>query len=290
MPHAPSPLPTSTVESGDEAAGVDRDDASTELPSTWPGPLSPRSDREAPFLAGPRPRLAELGHALSICGEFIRGFRALHFVGPCVTVFGSARFIATHPYALLGLEVGRALVRQGFTVMTGGGPGIMEAANRGAKDIGGVSIGCNIRLPVEQRPNPYLDVMIEFRHFFVRKVMLVKYSYGFIALPGGFGTMDEIFETLTLIQTAKLAAFPLILMGKTYWRPLIELMRGPMLSQGTIDPGDIAHLLVTDDVEQAAEVLREHAVRSSGLRLGTPGKARWLLGEKALGRSSGQPR
>jgi len=266
------------------ALGGGANEAATDGPPSWPGPLSPRSNVEAPFLAGPRPRLAELGRALAIGAEFIRGFRALHFVGPCVTVFGSARFAPAHPYALLGQQVGRALARQGFTVMTGGGPGIMEAANRGAKEAGGVSIGCNIQLPVEQRPNPYLDVMIQFQHFFVRKVMLVKYSYGFIALPGGFGTMDEIFETLTLIQTAKLAAFPLILMGKAYWRPLIELMQGPMLSQGTIDARDVANLLTTDDAEEAAEVVRAHAVQRAGLQLGSPRKPRWLLGEKTLGR------
>ena len=248
----------------------------------WPAPLPPESSPEVPFLAGPQPRLTELRRALAIFLEFVQGFRRLHFVGPCVTVFGSARFKPEHPYAVLARAVGGALAKQGFTVMTGGGPGIMEAANRGAREAGGASIGCNIQLPVEQRPNPYLDLMIEFRHFFVRKVMLVKYSFGFIALPGGFGTMDEIFETLTLIQTAKLGAFPLILMGTSYWKPLLDLMHDPMLTEGTIERRDIERLHVTDDAEEAAATVREHAVRRFGLQLMAPRKPRWFLGELGL--------
>jgi uncharacterized protein (TIGR00730 family) len=248
----------------------------------WPSPLQPAP--EQPFLAGPRSRLAELQRVLAIGREFIAGFRRLHFVGPCVTVFGSARFAPAHPYYLLARQVGRALAQQGFTVMTGGGPGIMEGANRGAREAGGVSVGCNIQLPVEQKPNPYLDVMIQFRHFFVRKVMLVKYSYGFIALPGGFGTMDEIFETLTLIQTAKVADFPLILMGTAYWQPLLAMLRDPMLAQGTIDAQDVARPLVTDDPQHAAATLREAAMSRFGLRRGAPEKPRWYLGERQLKR------
>ena len=174
-------------------------------PDTWGHGASPEIRR---FLQGPQPRRKELVRALRIMAEFIRGFRALHFVGPCVTVFGSARFKEDHPYYALGREVGRELARAGFTVMTGGGPGIMEAANRGAKEVGGRSVGCNIELPAEQKPNPYLDRWITFHHFFVRKVMLVKYSYAFVALPGGFGTLDEIFETATLVQTGKIRGVP----------------------------------------------------------------------------------
>jgi uncharacterized protein (TIGR00730 family) len=255
------------------------------VPSTaaWPSPLQPPP--EQPFLAGPRSRLAEAQRVLAIGREFIAGFRRLHFVGPCVTVFGSARFAPIHPYYLLARAVGRALAQQGFTVMTGGGPGIMEGANRGAHEAGGVSVGCNIQLPVEQKPNPYLDLMIEFRHFFVRKVMLVKYSYGFIALPGGFGTMDEIFETLVLIQTAKLADFPLILMGTAYWQPLLAMLRDPMLAQGTIDAADVARPLLTDDPQHAAAILREVAMSRFGLQRGAPEKPRWYLGERPLKRS-----
>ena len=161
--------------------------------------------------------------AARIFCEFIRGFRTLHFVGACVTVFGSARFTENHPYYDLARQCGAELAKAGFTVMTGGGPGIMEAANRGAKETGGRSIGCNIQLPREQKPNPFVDQWITFRHFFVRKVMLVKYSYAFIALPGGFGTLDEIFETATLIQTGKIRDFPLVLMGIEYWRPFWTL-------------------------------------------------------------------
>jgi len=151
-----------------------------------------RSVEERGFLAGPAWRLTELRRIIRIFFEFLRGFRALHFVGPCITVFGSARFPAGHRYYELAREVGRHSAEAGFTVMTGGGPGVMEGANRGARDAGGRSVGCNIALPREQKPNPYLDFFLEFRYFFVRKVMLVKYSYGFIVLPGGFGTLDEI--------------------------------------------------------------------------------------------------
>src|SRR5437867_7096464 len=164
------------------------------------------------FLEGARSRFAEFFTLLRVMRDFLRGFRTLHFVGPCVTVFGSARIQRDDPHYELARKMGAAIARLGFTVMTGGGPGIMEAANRGAKEAGGRSIGCNIQLPKEQKRNPYVDQWITFRHFFVRKVMLVKYSYAFIALPGGFGTLDEIFETATLIQTAKIRSFPLVLM------------------------------------------------------------------------------
>lgn len=159
------------------------------------------------FLQGPQKRSFELRQAVRIFLEIMRGFRNLHFLAPCVTVFGSARFTEEHAYYGLAREIGERLARAGFTVMTGGGPGIMEAANRGAKDAGGYSVGCNIELPQEQKPNAYLDRWVTFRYFFVRKLMLEKYSYAFIALPGGFGTLDEIFETATLIQTHKIKNF-----------------------------------------------------------------------------------
>src|SRR5438128_6572475 len=162
---------------------------------------------EIRFLQGPQKRGFELWRAIKIFFELLGGFRALHFVGPCVTVFGSARFKEDHPYYSVARQVGVLLARAGFTVMTGGGPGIMEAANRGAKDAGGISIGCNIELPKEQSANPYLDHVVAFRFFFVRKVMLLKYSYAFVVMPGGVGTMDEMFEALTLIQTRKILEF-----------------------------------------------------------------------------------
>jgi uncharacterized protein (TIGR00730 family) len=233
------------------------------------------------FLAGPQKRLEELARASRIFFEFLSGFRALHFVGPCVTVFGSARFTENHPYYSLAREIGAALARAGFTVMTGGGPGIMEAANRGAKDAGGKSIGCNIQLPKEQKPNRYLDQWITFRHFFVRKVMLVKYSYAFVALPGGFGTLDEIFETATLIQTAKIREFPLVLMGKDFWRPLLDFLSNTMVKQKTIDQADVDRLIVTDSPAEAVEAITDVAKRRFGLTYGPRIKRRWLLGERA---------
>ena len=234
---------------------------------------------EIQFLQGPQPRAFELARAVRVFFEFMRGFRALHFVGPCVTVFGSARFKADHPYYGLGRELGARLARAGFTVMTGGGPGIMEAANRGAKEVGGRSIGCNIELPLEQRPNAYLDRWVTFRHFFVRKVMLVKYSYAFIALPGGFGTLDEMFEIATLVQTGKVQEFPIVLMGRDYWRPLIEFVRNRLLAEGTIDPGDEQRLQVTDSPAEAAEWVTEVAMRRFGLSYGPRARRRWYLGE-----------
>lgn len=166
-----------------------------------------------------RPSEAEV-HARRIANEFLRGFRFFHDVGRCVTVFGSARFPEGHRYYELAREVGKQLARAGYAVMTGGGPGIMEAANRGAKEGGGRSLGCNIELPREQEPNPFLDEWLDFEYFFVRKVMLVKYSSGFVLCPGGFGTMDEAFETLNLMHTGKIEDFPVVLMGEDYWRHL----------------------------------------------------------------------
>jgi hypothetical protein len=209
----------------------------------------------------------------------MRGFRALHFVGPCVTVFGSARFKADHPYYDLGREMGARLARAGFTVMTGGGPGIMEAANRGAREAGGRSIGCNIELPQEQQPNAYLDRWITFRHFYVRKVMLVKYSYAFIAMPGGFGTLDEMFEIATLVQTGKVREFPIVLMGRDFWSPLTAFVRNRLLVEGTIDPGDEQRLRLTDSPAEAVEWVTSVAMRRFGLTYGPRLRRRWYLGE-----------
>ncbi|HYR71643.1 MAG TPA: TIGR00730 family Rossman fold protein [Candidatus Acidoferrum sp.] len=260
---------------------------SPEQPASGAPPASDRSQwgkgtaapEEIRFLQGPQPRAFELARAVRIFVEFLRGFRALHFVGPCVTVFGSARFKADHPYYELGREVGARLARRGFAVMTGGGPGIMEAANRGAKEVGGRSIGCNIELPHEQRANPYVDHFVTFRHFYVRKVMLVKYSYAFIALPGGFGTLDEMFEIATLVQTGKVQEFPLVLMGREYWRPLTDFVRNRLLVEGTIDPGDEQRLQVTDSPEEAVDLVAGVAMRRFGLSYGPQARRRWYLGE-----------
>jgi uncharacterized protein (TIGR00730 family) len=225
-------------------------------------------ETERHFLRGPQRRGFELLRALRIFAEFLRGFRALHFVGPCVTVFGSARLPERHPYYELGCRLGAALADAGFTVLTGGGPGAMEAANRGAQEAGGRSIGCNIVLPEEQLPNPYVDTSLEFRYFFVRKVMLVKYSYAFVALPGGFGTLDEIFETATLIQTGKIRNFPLVLLGRDFWEPLLEFLRERLLRAGAIDPQDVDRLLVTDDVDEAVATIRDVGLKEFGLTEG----------------------
>ena len=228
------------------------------------------------LLEGPHSRRKELGLVLRTIRDFIAGFRTLHFVGPCVTVFGSARFDESHPYYALGRELGRGLAQLGFTVMTGGGPGLMEAANRGAREAGGRSVGCNIKLPAEQSPNRYLDRSVTCRYFFVRKVLLFKYSYAFVALPGGFGTLDELLEALTLIQTRKISSFPVVLVGTAYWRPFQDLLE-QLASAGTIDRADLDLLLVTDSVADVAAHLERHAVKRFGLVKPSP-----VLGERAV--------
>src|SRR5512139_2814490 len=187
-------------------------------------PLKPEDHPDRYFLAGPHSRAEELLLLWRAMRDFIRGFRILHFVGPCVTVFGSARFGESHPLYPVAREIGRRIGLHGFGVMTGGGPGLMEAANRGARDVGAMSVGCNIELPMEQDPNPYLDRYVTCHYFFVRKVLLFKYSYAFVGLPGGLGTLDELFEALTLIQTGKIEHFPVVLIGTEYCRSLVELL------------------------------------------------------------------
>jgi uncharacterized protein (TIGR00730 family) len=262
--------------------------ASRESPSRWgTGPAPPHVTR---FLQGPQRRGFELAQAVRIFCEIIRGFRALHFLGPCVTVFGSARFHEGDSYYPLARELGARLAEVGFTVMTGGGPGLMEAANRGAKDAGGISVGCNIKLPVEQLPNPYLDRWITFDHFFVRKLMLVKYSYAFIALPGGLGTLDEFFETATLTQTGKIHDFPLVLMGTDYWRPLLDFFRDRLVAERTIDISDYERILVTDSAEEAVRSVTEIVMRRFGLTYGPGMRRLWWLGEWLNHRTGRGPR
>ncbi len=239
--------------------------------------LQPPANGDTEFLVGPGGRLDELKRAYRIFAEAMRGFRRLHFVGPCVTVFGSARFRENHRYYQMAQRVGHKLAEHGFTVMTGGGPGIMEAANRGAREAGGKSIGCNIELPHEQEPNPYLDEWIDFRYFFIRKVMLVKYSYAFIALPGGFGTLDEVFETATLIQTQKIKDFPVVLMGSEFWEPLIDFVKDTLVQQGTIDPEDFDRIILTDSASAAAQHVKEVGMRRFGLSYGPKTRKRWWL-------------
>jgi uncharacterized protein (TIGR00730 family) len=237
---------------------------------------------EQKFLVGPRPRGSELLFALGVFAELIRGLRRLHFVGPCVTVFGSARFPPEHPYYALTRAVGARLAEAGFTVMTGGGPGLMEAANRGARDVGGGSVGCNIVLPAEQKPNPYLDRFVTFRHFFVRKVMLAKYSYGFVGMPGGLGTLDEIFEIAVLIQTGKIRSFPLVLVGREHWAPLVDYLRQRLVTAGTIDALDVERIHLTDSAQEAVEWIRARALPEFGLSYGPRPEPRWWLGERSL--------
>lgn len=233
---------------------------------------------ELRFLQGPQSRGFELRRAVRIFLEFIRGFRALHFVGPCVTVFGSARFGEADPWYPKARDVGARLAAAGFTVMTGAGPGLMEAANRGAKDVGGRSVGCNIVLPQEQAPNRFLDVVVPFRHFYVRKVMLVKYAWGFVAMPGGFGTLDELMEILTLIQTRKLPGFPVALVGRDYWAPLLALFRS-MVAAGAVDPHDLDLVLVTDEPAAAVEFVRRVTAERFGVTEVRRPRRRWFLGE-----------
>jgi len=209
------------------------------------------------FLAGRRNREADLESAVRVFLEFLRGFETIEAPTPCISVFGSARFPEDHPHYEQARALGRALAEAGYTVMTGGGPGIMEAANRGAKEAGGISLGINIQLPKEQQPNPYLDRFIEFEHFFVRKVMLVKYSSAFVVMPGGFGTLDEAFEVVTLIQTGKLERFPIIAMGGEFWQHMAAFIRDTMVAEKTIDPDDQSLIQNADSVDDALRLIAE---------------------------------
>lgn len=252
-------------------------------PGHEPGPAlapAPPGHDDVVLLEGPQSRTRELLMLLRAGRDFIRGFRTLHFVGPCVTVFGSARFQEGHEYYELARQVGRAIVGLGFTVMTGGGPGVMEGANRGAREAGGTSVGCNIELPFEQYPNPYLDRWVICHYFFVRKVLLLKYSYAFVVLPGGFGTLDELSEALTLIQTGKIAQFPVVLMGRAYWEPFTEMCKR-MIEAGTISAHDLDLVLVTDSVEDAMAHLQQRAVVQFGLTRRSRPRPSVLLGEKS---------
>ncbi len=228
------------------------------------------------YLEGPKSRMWELRFAWKVFKEFIKGFRTLHFVDPCITVFGSARFTANHQYYNVAREFGKRIAQLGFTTMTGGGPGIMEAANRGAFEANGESIGCNIKLPFEQKLNPYVNISITFEHFFVRKVMLVKYSYAFIIMPGGFGTMDEFFETITLIQTKTMKQFPIVLYGTAYYAELMKTIE-EMSQEGTIAPDDMKLVLLTDDINEAINHIQTYVEKNYAKH---PRKKLWWLFEK----------
>lgn len=236
----------------------------TTLPPVPPVDPTPRppiqpllTDTLTQALDGPKDRQSELRFVFEIGWQFLKGLRTLHFVGPCVTVFGSARFREGHSYYEQARQMGRAIYELGFTTMTGGGPGLMEAANRGAYEAGGRSVGCNIRLPFEQQPNPYLHTSVTIDFFFVRKVLLLKYSYAFVVMPGGWGTMDELFETLTLIQTAVIHNFPVVLLGRDYYQPLLNYMQD-MIRAGTIGEADLQYVCLTDDVAEAQQHIQTY--------------------------------
>ena len=228
------------------------------------------------YLDGPRSRSSELFFAVTVFRQMIKGFRTLHFVGPCITVFGSARFKEDHPYYIAAREMGKQVAALGFTTMTGGGPGIMEAANRGAFENGGASVGCNVQLPFEQKPNPYVHTSITIKYFFIRKALLEKYSYAFIIMPGGFGTMDEFFETLTLVQTKTIIQFPIVLFGVSFYQPLVDYM-AMMAAQKTISPEDMKLVLLTDSVEEAMDHISKYITANYKVK---PRKRLWWLFEK----------
>jgi uncharacterized protein (TIGR00730 family) len=236
---------------------------------------------ERSLLSGPRSRLHDLATIFHVARDLLRGFRALHFAGPCVTIFGSARTRPGTQHYELARQMGEACARLGFTVVTGGGPGIMQAGNQGAFEAGGRSIGVNIELPFEQTLNPFVQAAVTMRYFFTRKVALIKYSYAFVILPGGAGTLDEMFETMTLIQTGKLRRFPIVLMGKDYWQPLMDFVY-QMADDGMISPEDPELIFFTDDVEEAKAHLQRHAVRQFGLSRKVRPQPMKIFGEKEL--------
>ena len=245
------------------------------------------SKHEQAFLEGPHSRWRDLFFAFDVFKEFLHGFRKFSFVGPCVTVFGSARFKEDHPYYEIARNLSREIVKLGFSVITGGGPGIMEAANRGAKEGGGRSIGCNIVLPKEQKPNPYLDTWVDIDYMFVRKVILMKYSYAFVVMPGGYGTLDEFFGAITLIETGKIKKFPVVMFGKMYHHELTKHVEN-MVAQQTISPDDAKLFLLTDSIPEAINHLKKYAVEGFGLSKKEGLKPLGILGERKLPKKDDQ--
>ncbi len=241
--------------------------------------------QEIKFFEGPQSRWQNFKYTVSVFFEFIKGFRALHFVGPCVTVFGSARFKEDHEYYKQARKLSAEIARLGFTIMTGGGPGIMEAANRGAKEVGGKSVGCNIVLAHEQHRNPYLDKWVDIKYFFLRKTLLIKYSYAFVVMPGGFGTLDEFFEALTLVQTQKISMFPIIIFDKDFYKNILEHNQ-KMYEAGTISKNDESLYLVTDSIPEAIAYIKEKSIRAFGLKYMQPQKAFPVFFEKGIKRIS----
>jgi len=241
--------------------------------------MNANTNKETNFLQGPKSRWSELLFTISVVKQFIKGFRTFHFINPCITVFGSARFKDDNQYYQKARELGGEIAKLGFTTMTGGGGGIMEAANKGAKEANGLSIGCNIVLLIEQKPNPYLDKFVNIDYFFVRKELLRKYSVAFIVFPGGFGTLDEFFETLTLIQTKKTKNFPLIVFG-TYFYSEIKQQLEKMKSWGTISNEDIDLILFTDNIDEVIAYLKANI--SSNKEVTRKFKPTWVLAESKI--------
>ncbi|MEP6583378.1 MAG: TIGR00730 family Rossman fold protein [Ginsengibacter sp.] len=236
---------------------------------------------EIQFLEGPQSRWKDFKYAVSVFFQFIKGFRALHFVGPCVTVFGSARFKEDHPFYKQARELSAEIAKLGFTIMTGGGPGIMEAANRGARDVGGRSVGCNIILPAEQDHNPYLDKWVDIKYFFLRKMLLIKYSYAFVVMPGGFGTLDEFYEAITLVQTKKIEMFPIIIWDEVFYERILEHNKF-MYKEGTISRNDENLYLVSGSIEQTVSYIKEKSIMAFGLKYMEPKKPFRGFFEKGL--------
>ena len=237
------------------------------------------SKDESLFVQGPLSRIKELIFTFKVQYNFIKAFRKLHFIGPCVTVFGSARFGSESKHYKNAEKIGAQLAQLGFTIMTGGGPGIMEAANKGAFEAGGYSVGCNIVLPVEQIPNPYLHKWIYIPYFFVRKVILVKYSYAFVVMPGGMGTLDELFEALTLIQTKMIADFPVVIFDSEYHKELTHHIQ-KMVESESISKDDLKLLFITDSVDELVEHIKKHAISKFGLKKEVH-KPKWWFGERS---------
>lgn len=237
--------------------------------------------KQIQFLSGPLSRWQEFKYLLDVCYDMVKGMRSLHFVGPCVTIFGSARFNENQEIYKSTMKLSAEIAQLGFTILTGGGPGIMEAANRGAKAVNGRSVGCNISLPFEQKPNPYLDKWVTMDYFFTRKTMLIKYSYAFVVMPGGFGTMDEFFEALTLIQTKKISNFPIVLFDTEYHKHLIEFI-ADLSRTGAIHSEDLKLILATNSVEDAVNHIRTNIeIKSILSKYNSPTASTWLF-EKEL--------
>ena len=242
--------------------------------------------KEIQFLEGPQSRWRDFRYAINVMLEFIKGFRALHFIGPCVTIFGSARFKEDHLYYKQARELAGEIAKLGFTIITGGGPGIMEAANRGAREVGGRSVGCNIQLDMEQYPNPYLDKWVTIKYFFIRKTLLIKYSYAFVVMPGGFGTLDEYYEAITLVQTKKISSFPIIIFDKDFHKAILEHSHR-MLKEKTIAEEDMKLCLVTDSIAEAVEFIKKKSIVGFNLQYSKSPHPLWGLFERRFRKTTG---